>query len=220
MKKALLATLLLQACSPKPPPPLLSTAPQVATSDGILARLKQSVELPAGARVVHLSTDAPFPPSGRISSSDGHREAYQQQSFVLDLSGLDVQALLKRGAAVDPAGFRADKIDDLKTWDDVRQAARMGTVLLQRLSHALALQQADRFSGLALSMERRMLTVSPEDAGEAVVLSDVTGANVIQVTAWVALAPARAQVGVTYFAHTGGRNARVTGPPPAWGTRK
>lgn len=219
MKRILLAALLLQACSPKQPPVPL-TAPQVATSDAILGRLKEPVEVLAGTRVVHLSPDAPFPPSGRTSSSNAQRGAYQQQSFVLDLSGLDVQTLLKRAGGIDPAGFRADKLEAWKNWDDVRQAAKMGTPPLQRVSHALALHYADRFSGLGLSMERRMLTISTEDAGEAVVLSDTTGANVIQVAAWISLAPARAQIGITYFAHTGERNARVSGSPSAWGTRK
>ena len=214
MKRILLATLLLQACDSKPPI-APSTAAQIATSDAILERLEEPIEPAPGARFAGHAEGRPV--VGGVSGVQT-REAYQTTGFALGLEALDVAEIFSRARKIDPQGSAPPA--GIKTWNHVVGTLRTSTEPLDRLARSMALLYADRFSGLGLRMDQHQLWHSEEAGAYAVMASDITGANVVRVEAWISVPEARASVSITYFAHTGARNVRVSGPQPAWGTRK
>jgi hypothetical protein len=211
MKRLAFALFALQACD-RPAPP--TAAPQIATSDAILARLKEPIEPAPGARFAGSAHARPV-----VGSFSGvqTREAYQTTGFALGLEALDVAEVFSRARKIDPQ-FAAP--EGFTKWNQLAERLKRGNVELDRLAYALALHYADQFSGLGLRRDHHGIWNSDEAAAYAVVLSDLTGANVVRVEAWVSVPESRAFVSFAYFAHSGERNVRASGPPPAWGTRK
>lgn len=219
MKRLLiLLPLILQACGR--PSTGGTVAAQMATSDQILARLKDPFEAAPGAP---FAADGPAQPfAGGHAGAEGTegndgREAYYTRGFVLNLETLDVAALAARAQAIQP-GLKMDGFR-FKTWAEVVDNASRGSTGLDGISTCLALHYADRFSGLGLTLNTRLLAHGPGMRAQAVQLRDGHGANVVHVEAWASASPARAFVSVTYFAHIGTRNHAQTSGGPRWGTR-